>query len=345
MYKRHIYILIILSLLFVESVSAQIVEIKTANELAKYGDPNAHELLGECYYKGFLVEKNYRKAYEHFKTAAEKEQAKAMFYLFQCYTHGRGVVENQENALIWLRKAAIAGNDDAFNEYTARYPDKRNDILDLQKKWVEERALSPEIKTLSFTVKHVTFRMVLVEGGTFSMNTKNTTVSVDDYYIGQTEVTQDLWLAVMGKEPPYFRGGARKPVKSVSLKDCKKFISKLNKLTGQNFRLPTNEEWEYAARGGKYSRNYPFSGSFSVDEVAWCEANCVSSNDVATKKPNELGIYDMSGNVDEILDTAQYRGGSYYGVIDWCLVNQAARTTLPKRGLFWVGFRLALSQL
>ena len=121
----------------------------------------------------------------------------------------------------------------------------------------------------------------------------------NNYYIGQTEVTQALWTAVMYSKPSYFKWDNR-PVEHVSWNDCQEFITKLNSLTGQNFSLPTEAEWEYAARGGKKSQGYQYSGSNNLDEVALYDGNSSSqTHDVATKRPNELGIYDMSGNVWE----------------------------------------------
>ena len=165
----------------------------------------------------------------------------------------------------------------------------------------------------TFMVKGVEFKMIKVEGGTFSMGATSEqeydalscekpvhSVTLSDYYIGETEVTQELWEAVMGSNPSYFEGDNQRPVENVSWNDCQKFIKKLNRLTGKEFRLPTEAEWEYAARGGKYSRGYKYSGSDNADEVAWYDSNSGSkTHPVKTKKDNELGLYDMSGNVWE----------------------------------------------
>ena len=164
----------------------------------------------------------------------------------------------------------------------------------------------------SFTVNGVSFAMVPVAGGTFTMgatseqgtnidsNEKPThQVTLSSYMIGNTEVTQALWLAVMGSNPSYFRGD-NLPVEQVSWDDCQKFITKLNALTGKNFRLPTEAEWEYAARGGNMSQGYKYSGSNEIGDVAWYDNNSGNkTHSVATKAPNELGIYDMSGNLWE----------------------------------------------
>ena len=159
------------------------------------------------------------------------------------------------------------------------------------------------------TLNGVTFKMVYVEGGTFQMDVPVHQVTLSGYYIGETEVTQALWEAVMGSNPSFFKGPNR-PVEQVSWEDIcgrdgsgtdpKCFLYKLNQLTGQRFRLPTEAEWEYAARGGNNSRGYQYSGSEMLGDVAWYDNNSGdSTHDIKTKQPNELGLYDMSGNVWE----------------------------------------------
>ena len=166
-------------------------------------------------------------------------------------------------------------------------------------------------QNLTFTVGGVSFTMVYVPGGTFTMgatseqgsdawNDEKPTHSVmlSSYYIGQTEVTQALWTAVMGRNSSEFRGD-RRPVERVSWNDCQTFISRLNAKTGKNFRLPTEAEWEYAARGG-HSGGSKYAGSDNINSVAWYADNSGDeTHNVATKSPNSLGIYDMSGNVYE----------------------------------------------
>lgn len=156
------------------------------------------------------------------------------------------------------------------------------------------------------TVNDIKYNMVWVEGGTFRMGATSEqgsdaahSVTVSGYYIGKTEVTQALWKAVMGSNPSCFKGDDL-PVEDVSWNDCQEFIEKLNYLTGQNFRLPTEAEWEFACRGGNNSLGYEYSGSDYIDDVAWSWDNSGEKTHlVATKLPNELGIYDMSGNVWE----------------------------------------------
>ena len=165
----------------------------------------------------------------------------------------------------------------------------------------------------SFNVRGVPFNMVYVEGGTFLMGATDEqedfatdkeypqhVVTLSSFYIGQTQVTQELWEAVMGDNPSVNRGDNQRPVENITWYDCQDFISKLNTLTGKEFSLPTEAQWEYAARGGRYSQGYKYSGSNITDEVAWHDSNSKdSTHPVASKMPNELGLYDMSGNVWE----------------------------------------------
>ena len=161
--------------------------------------------------------------------------------------------------------------------------------------------------SLEFNVDGVSFKMIKVEGGTFQMGSENGyedeqpihSVTLSDYYIGETEVTQALWQAVMGSNPSNFKGDYL-PLEEVSWNDCQEFISKLNQKTGRRFALPTEAQWEFAARGGNKSRGYEYSGSNNIDDVAWCEDNSsYKTHPVGSKMANELGLYDMTGNVWE----------------------------------------------
>lgn len=167
--------------------------------------------------------------------------------------------------------------------------------------------------TSSFTEERITIpvkegvciEMVKVEKGTISFGkgikgiTKFVANVSNDYYIGKFEVTQALWQAVMGSNPAKNKGD-NLPEEKVTWTECQDFIKKLNELTGKNFRLPTALEWVYAARGGSKSSGYKYSGSNKLSEVAWFDSNSKDkTHPVGTKMPNELGLYDMSGNVWE----------------------------------------------
>ena len=221
-----------------------------------------------------------------------------------------------------------------------------------------------------YTVNGVSFTMIAVKGGTFQMGNDVGyewekpvhQVTLSDYYIGETEVTQELWNAVMGSNPSKFTGNMQRPVEMVSWNDCQTFISKLNQLTGKTFRLPTEAQWEYAARGGNKSKGYIYSGSNEIDEVAWYEYNSGGmTHPVQTKAPNELGIYDMTGNVYEwctdwygaYSSAAQtdptgpatgsdrvYRGGSWGSDATFCRVANRNNYT-PTNSYFHLGLRLA----
>ena len=153
--------------------------------------------------------------------------------------------------------------------------------------------------------------MVVVNGGTFTMGSDDAealdterpahSVTVSDYFIGKYEVTQALWVAVMGSNPSGFRGDDNLPVENISWNMAMEFITKLNAITGKRYRMPTEAEWELAAREALLTQKYPYSGSYNVDEVAWyCDNAENMTHPVGQKKPNPRGIYDMSGNVFEL---------------------------------------------
>ena len=227
--------------------------------------------------------------------------------------------------------------------------------------------------------------MVLVEGGTYMMGNPDRDrndeyakdvpheVTLSSFYICKYEVTEALWTAVMGSNPSYHKLGDNYPVEQVNWYDCQDFVEKLSELTGRHFRLPTEAEWEYAARGGKRSRGYRYSGSYALDEIGWHVGNAhYYKREVGTKKPNELGLYDMTGNVCEWcqdkLDTEYYhhspsinpqgpdrstykdnrcfRGGSVCDDDKYDRLKVYTRFSSgmpPEETSFYIGLRLAMS--
>lgn len=238
------------------------------------------------------------------------------------------------------------------------------------------------VKGEVITVNGVSFTMIYVEGGIFEMGAQKVNpnepnydieawdreapvhlVTLSDYYIGETEVTQELWQAVMGGNPSHFLGD-QKPVEQVTWIDCRNFVNRLNQLTGMNFRFPTEAEWEFAAKGGNESRGYKYSGSDNIDDVAWYSADGRATRIVKNKLPNELGIYDMCGNVmewcydlfgdytsDHQVDPVGNSYGSDNVIRGGCCLSDPAYCRMTVRNFFnsygvsyGIGFRLALSK-
>ena len=231
----------------------------------------------------------------------------------------------------------------------------------------------------SFYLNGVGFSLIPIEGGTFTMGaTEEHTadadedeypaheVTVSSFYMSQIEVTRQLWLEVMGTTPGHFSCGFCRPVTHVSWNDCQEFIAKLNELTHSSFRLPTEAEWEYAARGGKLTHSYLYAGSDNIEEVAWYGGNPAGniSHNVAMKKDNELQLFDMTGNVREWCqdyygpyssepqtdptgpESGYYRvvrGGSYTDRVAWCRVARRFHNS-PNTTSYYIGFRLVLSE-
>ena len=220
--------------------------------------------------------------------------------------------------------------------------------------------------------------MVTVEGGTFTMGATSEqgsdafnnetpihSVTLSSYQIGKYEVTQKLWKEIMGTNPS-FDIGDDKPVNCISLEEIEEFITKLYAKTGKTYRLPTEAEWEYAARGGNQSKGYKYSGSNNIDDVAWYSGNSRGDlHPVGQKSPNELGIYDMSGNVIEwCSDFYDYypsspqtnpwgcpvfpypvrnvRGGTYFDDARYCRVSSRYSYGGDSYSTIDLGFRLAM---
>ena len=223
------------------------------------------------------------------------------------------------------------------------------------------------------------FDMIWVEGGAFQMGGTDENasdreipihqVNVPSFYIGKYPVTQDLWEAIMGNNPSGYEG-PQHPVDSVSWDDAKEFIQQLNKQSSQSYRLPTEAEWEFAARGGIHTEEYLYSGSDKLSEVGWYRENAGNGTQaVGQLLENELGLFDMSGNVrewceDDFHDNYEgapkdgsawidgperaesrvLRGGSWLADARSCRVSARARGRPGGRDHFF-GFRLVLPRV
>ena len=278
----------------------------------------------------------------------------------------------QTNGTITRQRKTTAKKETRQRKTTQAAPKKTQPARQAQQQKPAASTSRPKV-----SLDDIMRNMVYVEGGTFTMGATSEQkkpdddekpthrVSLSSFYIGKYEVTQALWKAVMGSNPSN-RKGDNLPVENVSWNDCQTFLRKLNAMTGKNFRLPTEAEWEYAARGGNLSRGYQYSGSKKIDDVAWYNNNSGGeTHPVGTKAPNELGIYDMSGNVWE---WCQDWYGDYHGYLQTNPTGPSSGSDRVNRGGGWdydaricrvayrslnapdvrfslLGLRLALSQL
>lgn len=215
--------------------------------------------------------------------------------------------------------------------------------------------------------------LIHIHGGTLQLGSTDAVAEDDekiqmntevgDFYLAKYEVTQALWMAIMGNNPSTYRNCPECPVETVSWEDAQAFIHALNEKTGENYRLPTEAEWDFAAKGGTQSQGHKYSGSPQLDEVAWHDQNSEGRpHEVGQKKPNELGLYDMSGNVyewcaDWYSPTYEYhadvnphgptegvfrvlRGGDYTCPAAFCRIANR-RSFLPSTRMNFNGLRLA----
>jgi len=255
-----------------------------------------------------------------------------------------------------------------------RHDKGKEPVNDMSAKKQKSKQITMSENQRQTIIQNLINNMVYVEGGTFLMGatveqaddawedeTPIHQVTLSSFYIGRYEVTQQEWQAVMGNNPSKFKG-AKQPVGRVSWNDCQLFIRKLNTLTGRQFRLPTEAEWEFAARGGKKSRGYKYAGSNDLDKVAWHWSNCSGkTHEVGQKLPNELGLYDMNGNVEEWCQdwfayysssnvmnpkgpssgsTRVFRGGCVASSIKECHLSDRCSID-PSERIYYMGLRLA----
>jgi formylglycine-generating enzyme required for sulfatase activity len=267
------------------------------------------------------------------KTASA--EIKSLPAMADIYIDGKKVGQTPECIKdLSIGKHQLRISKEGFVDYTQMLEIKGNETAEVTatlEKLTDGKVSSADGPRRDVTIGDVTFTMIRVEGGTFTMGATSEQgndaydfekpaheVTLSTFYIGETEVTQELWEAVMGNNPTRsWYQGAERPIADISWDECQTFVFRLKQKTGLSFRLPTEAEWEYAARGGNKSRGFKYSGSNDPDEVGWFAENSgkkrlkanatskdVDKNDgkphnVKTKRPNELGIYDMSGNVRE----------------------------------------------
>ncbi|MDT8411251.1 MAG: SUMF1/EgtB/PvdO family nonheme iron enzyme [Vicingaceae bacterium] len=284
----------------------------------------------------------------------------------------------KKNVSYYLDNYDIAGLEEKYKEIyfiASKLPKDREDYQNLKKKNEAEQLLKKQkIEEIRNQVDTL-MPMVLIERGEIRLSNRpnNPLCILTDYYIGKYEVTQKLWEYVMNSNPSSYKCTSC-PVTNVSWYDVQDFIGKLNNLTERNYSLPSEAQWEYAAKGGKQSKGYKYSGSNSSKKVAWHTSQVTWSGgknhpyQVGIKEPNELGIYDMSGNVYEwchdwyISDLKKIkgnivnpvgpkfgvekvtRGGSYAKSDYYCEVTRRySESDNPDKRASTIGFRLVLS--
>ncbi len=298
---------------------------------------------------------------------------------FFCQSYLQAQTDCFDNAVPTIQDYLNRGETDKAKDYIRSMESLCDGIPSSSFKQIKEKVYnyrsssttSASHTTYTETVAGVSFKMVAIPGGTFSMGSNDGesderpvhSVSLSAYYMGETEVTQALWQAVMGTNPSYHKNCDQCPVEQVSWNDAQEFINKLNQKTGKRYRLPTEAEWEYGARGGEH---YTYAGSNSIDGVAWYyDKSGSQTHPVKQKRANGYGLYDMSGNVYEWCTdwyASDYyskspdknpagpsagnwrvlRGGSWYGSSESCRVANRLNY-FPSNSYIYNGLRLAVS--
>lgn len=320
------------------------------------------------------------KRIEYLEEAAQNGSGAALINLAHIYEYGEGVERDIDKAIDRYRRAIV------HHGHTEFVDDIRALIKEKESKAKEAKS-QPIHPILPISVNGVSFNMIKVQGGTFTIGATPEQesenpwdderpaheVAVTDYMIGETAVTQALWEAVMGVSiqeqskkgtlGSSLRGvGANYPMYHISWDDCQEFVARLSQQTGKKFRLPTEAEWEFAARGGNQGKGFKYAGSDTLGDVAWHDdGQTFETSPVAQKQPNELGLYDMSGNVWEwcqdwyinygveltpaMLKSAGMshvtRGGSWNRAPRFCRVSVRGHST-PNERVNYVGLRVVM---
>lgn len=332
----------------------------------------------EYFQAAIETDKRFEKAYLLLATSYEKQgaidKAKASLYGLLA------IDPNNNNALQQLNR--IMGNSEP-NETKASIviepatmPKQQYIENTEQNAGGSKQSDNSKLSSKTITVDGVDFEMVFVEGSSFYYGAQSQNryqpnydpyadyrehvhySKVQNFFIGKFLVTQRQWKCIMGDNPASNNKGGEYPIENVSESEINSFIGRLNQKTKYNFRLPTQTEWEYAARGGKFDHGYKYPGHSVLKEVAWSWSEGMETHEVGKKRPNELGFYDMLGNVSELCDGGFLRGGGDKPVIDWYLhdldrrrslsyiklwrITAWTKAFLPK-GDPYIGFRLAMN--
>jgi len=216
----------------------------------------------------------------------------------------------------------LAQSQKTIVELNQKVKDAEKKIAELESQIFFFKRIQDEYGGQEFieTVQNIFFKMIYIKGGAFMMGNEAGSKSekpvhkviLDDFMLAETEVTQELYETIMGNNPSHFQYFSTYPVENISWYDAQEFIRKLNKLTGKKYGLPTESQWEYSARGGKYKESFKYSGSNNLDAIAWYRRNSeYTIHPVKTKQPNILGLYDMNGNVREWC--SDYYDSNFYG--------------------------------
>ena len=329
-----------------------------------YQDADLFDMIGSFYENGNYVKQDLKKAFDWYRKAAELGSAHAQARLEQQRLDEEAARKAREEA---ARKARA--REEAAQKARAREEEARR--IAREKEEAERKmtiSLPGGLKLELIKVEAGSFKMSVKDGENRSNEVPHQVILTHDFYLGKTEVTQAQWKIVMESNPSAFKGDDR-PVDQVSWNDAMAFCEKLNEQgkapSGWKFTLPTESQWEYAARGGNKSKGYKYSGSNSAGNVAWYRINeDIQTQPVGKKAANELGLYDMSGNVwewclddwndDSSKQTAEFtrenvregqrveRGGSWYCYARYCRSSGDRQGVDCDKGIYDLGFRLAL---